>query len=215
MIVKVCGITRREDAETAVEAGPSALGFVFFPNSPRFVTAEQAAALGRDLPIWKVGVFVDETAASIGAVIRAARLDIAQIYGGEALAGVRVWEAHRVVGQVANLRRVANPPSEKSGAKRARRGGVAAVWSGPPRRTLCAEAVLLDSLSNGQRFDWALARGVAEKVIVAGGLNAANVAEAIRAAQPWGVDASSGLESSPGVKDRDKVRQFVEAALSA
>ena len=77
------------------------------------------------------------------------------------------------------------------------------------------EAVLLDGPANGITFDWKQARGLSEKVIVAGGLDASNVAEAIRIAKPWGVDASSRLESAPGIKDPEKVRQFVKAALAA
>jgi phosphoribosylanthranilate isomerase len=77
------------------------------------------------------------------------------------------------------------------------------------------EAILLDGPANGITFDWSKARGVSEKLILAGGLNASNVAEAIRIVQPWGVDASSGLESAPGIKDHDKVRQFVKAAQEA
>ena len=184
-MVKICGITRREDAESAVEAGASALGFIFYPHSPRFVTPERAEELGRGLDVWRVGVFVDETAASIEAIMCAGKLDIAQIYGGAAPAGVRVWQAIRV--------RSAEPRPVES----------------------CTEAVLLDGLANGQGFDWNLARGVADKVIVAGGLDGANVAEAIRIAQPWSVDASSRLESSPGVKDQQKMKRFIEAAFSA
>ena len=78
-----------------------------------------------------------------------------------------------------------------------------------------AEAILLDGVKNGVSFDWSLARGAAEKVIVAGGLDASNVAEAIRIAEPWGVDASSKLETAPGIKDHDKVRAFVKAAREA
>lgn len=185
-MVKICGITRREDAESAVEAGASALGFIFYPQSPRFVTPERAEELGRGLDVWRVGVFVDETAASIEAIMRAGKLDIAQIYGGAAPSGTRVWEAIR-------LNTATEPRLLGSGA----------------------EAVLLDGIANGQGFDWNLARGVADKVIVAGGLDGANVAEAIRIAQPWGVDASSRLESSPGVKDHRKMKRFIEAALSA
>jgi len=185
MTVKVCGITRREDAEAAVEAGASALGFVFVPSSPRYVTPERAAELGDGLPILKVGVFENQSAASIQEIMRVARLDVAQIYGGAAPEGARVWKAFRVSG-------VFDP----------------ALANG-------AEAVLLDGKANGLVFDWTLARGAAPKVIVAGGLDASNVASAIRAIQPWGVDASSRLESSPGVKDHERVRQFVEAALKA
>jgi phosphoribosylanthranilate isomerase len=78
-----------------------------------------------------------------------------------------------------------------------------------------AEAILLDSPKTGVPFDWRSARGAAERVIVAGGLDALNVAEAIRIAEPWGVDASSRLESSPGIKDHAKVRDFVKAAFAA
>jgi phosphoribosylanthranilate isomerase len=183
MMVKVCGITRREDAEAAVAAGASALGFVFYPKSPRYVTPAKAAELGEGLDVWRVGVFVEETAASIEAVMRAARLDVAQIYGGSAPAGTRVWRAFRVTGGV---------HSELVNS---------------------AEAVLLDGPANGMAFDWTLTQSAAGKLIVAGGLDASNVAAAIRAAKPWGVDASSRLEISPGVKDHEKIRQFVEAAL--
>jgi phosphoribosylanthranilate isomerase len=182
MMIKVCGITRREDAVVAAEAGASALGFVFYPPSPRYVTPQRAAELGDGLDVWKVGIFVDESPAAIGAVMRAARLDVAQIYGGNAPGGIRVWKAFRVADSF-----------DRSLAEG-------------------AEAVLLDGAKNGASFDWKLARGAAEKVIVAGGLSATNVAEAIRIAQPWGVDASSQLESAPGIKDHDKVRAFIEAA---
>jgi len=182
VIVKVCGITRREDAEAAVAAGASAIGFVFYPKSPRYVTPVIAAELGAGLDIWKVGVFQDESPRVIEDVMRAANLDIAQVYGGDAPNVPRVWRALR---------------------------------PGGPMRRESVEAILFDGPSNGITFDWKEARGAADKLILAGGLNASNVAEAIRIAQPWGVDASSGLESAPGVKDQDKVRQFVKAAQQA
>ncbi|HLH42088.1 MAG TPA: phosphoribosylanthranilate isomerase [Bryobacteraceae bacterium] len=184
MMVKICGITRREDAEAAVKAGAAALGFVFYPPSPRFVTPQRAEELGRGLDVWKVGVFVNQTTAEIEAIVRAAKLDVAQIYGPAAPSALRFWRAIRVG---------ASPPRRPE--------------SGP-------EAVLLDGLGNGQSFDWALARGAAAKVIVAGGLDASNVVQAIRSAQPWGVDASSRLESSPGVKDHEKMKRFLETALN-
>jgi phosphoribosylanthranilate isomerase len=183
MMVKVCGITRREDALVAAEAGASAIGFIFYPQSPRYITPERAAVLGERLDLWKVGIFVDEAPWDIEAVMQAAHLDVAQIYGGDVIPGTRVWRAFRV--------------TEAWG------------WLGD------AEAILLDGEQNGASFDWSLARRAAEKVIVAGGLDASNVAEAIRIAEPWGVDASSKLESAPGIKDHDKVRAFVKAAREA
>lgn len=184
-MIKICGITRREDAEAAAAAGASALGFVFVPRSPRFVTAEHAAELGADLPVLKVGVFENGTPASVEAVMRAAKLDIAQIYGGAAPADARVWKAFRL-----------SAPFDASLAEG-------------------AEAVLLDGPANGVSFNWSLARNGNARIIIAGGLDALNVGEAIRAVKPWGVDASSRLESAPGVKDHNKVQQFIEAAKDA
>jgi len=181
-MVKICGITRRQDAEAAVAAGASAIGFIFVARSPRCVTPEAAAELGRGLKVWKVGVFENESPESIEAVMRSAKLDVAQIYGGDLPRVPRIWRA---------FRSQTLPPGEP------------------------VEAVLLDGPANGVTFDWNQACGLAKKVIVAGGLDASNVAEAIRIAKPWGVDASSRLESAPGIKDPEKVRQFVKAALAA
>ena len=183
MMVKVCGITRREDAEAAVAAGAAAIGFVFYPKSPRYVTPAVAKELGAGLDVWKVGVFQDESTSVIEETMRAADLDIAQIYNCDLPKIPRVWRAFR-------------PDST------ARPGEL-------------VEAILLDGPANGVTFDWKQSRGLSGKVILAGGLNASNVAEAIQIAKPWGVDASSGLESAPGIKDHDKVRQFIKAAREA
>jgi len=188
-MVKVCGITRREDAEAALAAGASAIGFVFYPKSPRYVTPDAAKRLGAGLDIWKVGVFQDESSIVIEETMRAADLDIAQVYGGDLPNVPRIWRAFRV--------------------------GPAGVAPTSRSANKSVEAILVDGPANGITFDWNQARGVSQKLILAGGLNASNVAEAIRVAKPWGVDASSGLESSPGIKDHDKVREFVKAAQEA
>jgi phosphoribosylanthranilate isomerase len=185
VIVKICGITRREDAEAAVEAGADALGFVFFAESPRYVAPELAADLGRGLKVWKVGVFVNETVASVEEAARAAGLDVVQLYGGDAPSGTRLWRAFRIT------------------------GGQTAADSGD------AEAVLLDGPASGVSFDWKKAQVAGKKLILAGGLDPSNVAEAIRAVRPWGVDASSRLESALGIKDHQKVRDFIRAAREA
>ncbi len=185
MMVKVCGITRREDAEAAVDAGATAIGFIFVKRSPRYVTPEAAAELGTGLNVWKVGIFEDEAIEVLEQIVRDAKLDIVQLYGGESPSGAQVWRAFRVSAGI-DLKLAAS-----------------------------ADAVLLDGPANGIGFDWADAREVGGKVIVAGGLNPSNVAEAIRVARPWGVDASSGLEVSPGIKDHDKIRRFVQAAREA
>jgi phosphoribosylanthranilate isomerase len=183
-----------------VEAGASAIGFVFYPRSPRFVTAEQAAEIGRGLDVWKVGVFVDESAKAIQEAMRVAQLDVAQIYGGDAPVGTRIWRAVRV-----------NGGSRTSfSLSLFLRSGQAEAYP-----TEDCEAVLLDGTGNGVSFDWSQAKGLSTKVIVAGGLDASNVAEAIQIAQPWGVDACSRLESSAGVKDHGKMKRFIQTALQA
>jgi phosphoribosylanthranilate isomerase len=186
MIVKICGITRREDGEAAVQAGATAIGFIFYPPSPRRILPQRAAEIGAGLNVWKVGVFVNETPASVEAVMRAANLDIAQIYGSGTPASIRVWRSFRMAN-------AAFDPSLAHGV----------------------EAVVLDGPANGIAFDWKLATGVAPKLILAGGLDESNVAGAIRIARPWGVDASSKLESAPGIKDHEKMRRFIEAAKGA
>jgi phosphoribosylanthranilate isomerase len=195
MMVKICGITTREDARAAADAGASALGFNFYGRSPRHLAPEAALSILAVLPaaVWKVGVFVNEPSERVLALAGALGLDIVQLHGEtEPPAGLRVWKAARV--------------------------GPQFHWS--QLEAFPAEAFLLDTASEelyggtGRTFNWALARGAGQKVILAGGLDETNVREAIRAAQPWGVDACSRLESSPGRKDHLKVARFIGAALS-
>lgn len=196
MIVKVCGITNREDARAAVEAGAGALGFNFYPKSPRYITPAAAAAISAAVPagVLKVGVFVNEPLAP--EIVAEANLDIAQLHGDEGAAdvpaGLRVWKAIRVNEQFR----------------------IEDVESFP------AEAFLLDTPTelfggSGHTFDWSRARGASRPILLAGGLDAENVGTAIRIAQPWGVDACSRLESSPGKKDHSRMARFIAAALAA
>jgi phosphoribosylanthranilate isomerase len=183
MMVKICGITNREDALAAVDAGATALGFNFYPGSPRYITPEVAAEIAADLPVVKVGVFVDN--------LMPTTMDVLQLHGSESPADVppgrRVWKAFRVT-----------PDWD------------AAVMS----KYANVEAFLLDGPApgTGESFDWRRATGM-RQVILAGGLGPDNVSEAIRHARPWGVDACSKLERAPGLKDHDKMRRFVRAAL--
>ena len=192
MMVKICGITNVEDALAAIEGGAAALGFNFWPRSPRYVKPEAARKIIDRLPatIWKAGVFVDETADTIAQTVREAGLDIAQLHGRETAAdfpqGVRVWKAVRIGASFD-----------------------AALLDEYP-----AEAVLLDGPANGVPFDWTLAAGASKKVIIAGGLDAGNVRRAIEQARPWGVDACSCIESAPGKKDHRKMAEFLKAALT-
>lgn len=190
MMVKICGITNREDALAAIEGGAAALGFNFYPASPRYITPEEAAGIIAGLPpVWKAGVFVDETPQTISRIARQAGLDIAQLHGHESPADypadIRVWKAIRVRGEIGEL------------------------------RYGTAEAVLLDGPASGESFDWWQARRGGTRLIVAGGLDAGNVRQAIELARPWGVDACSRLESRPGRKDHFKMAEFLKAALAA
>jgi phosphoribosylanthranilate isomerase len=216
MMVKICGITRREDAEAAVEAGASALGFIFYPKSPRYVTPSVAAALGKGFDhILKVGIFVDESPAAIEAIMATAKLDVAQVYGDAIPKNTRVWKAFRPAD-------LANPLNNQPANPLTNRPAHPLPHASEPRAsasgwTLTAdtEAILLDGPANGISFDWTSARDPDHKIIIAGGLDASNVADAIRIAKPWGVDASSKLESAPGVKDHQKMRAFIKAAQEA
>jgi len=193
MMVKICGITNLEDALAAAAGGASALGFNFWPRSPRYVTAESAGRVIERLPatVWKVGVFVDEDPRTMERIAREAGLDVVQLHGEEKAANfpaaMRVWKAIRI------------------------RGDFEAAWLDE----YPAEAILLDGPANGVSFDWKLAAGVSKKVIVAGGLDADNVRAVIQQAKPWGVDACSRLECAPGRKDHGKMAQFLKAALTA
>jgi phosphoribosylanthranilate isomerase len=183
MMVKICGITNREDALAAVEAGASALGFNFYPKSPRYIRPEAAEEIAAGLPVLKVGVFVDN--------LMPTSMDVLQLHGNESPndvpPGARVWKAFRVT-----------PGWDASEM---------AQWT-------AVEAFLLDGPApgSGESFDWKRATGM-RHIVLAGGLGPDNVAEAIRQARPWGVDACSKLERAPGLKDHEKVRRFVRAAM--
>ena len=193
MMVKICGITNRDDALAAAEAGASAIGFNFYRDSPRYISPTGAATIAEKLPasVWRVGVFVNEAPETIAKVALDAGLDVAQLHGTSAARGIRIWRA------------------------------IPADAPIPEQLTEAAEALLIDTPSaglfggTGKTWDWGKAAGRSWKLIVAGGLDASNVRQAIKQAQPWGVDACSRIEKSPGVKDHEKMRNFVKAALGS
>ncbi|MGD0298682.1 MAG: phosphoribosylanthranilate isomerase [Bryobacteraceae bacterium] len=194
MMVKICGITNRDDAMAAVDAGASAIGFNFYHESPRYISPTGAALIAGKIPtnVWKVGVFVDETAETVAKIALRVGLDVAQLHGISEARGIRIWHA----------------------AKAGDPDGLALFAADET-----IEAFLLDTPSDrlhggtGTTFDWSIAKGLPHKIIVAGGLDGENVAQAIAEAQPWGVDACSRLEKSPGLKDHFKMRKFIIAAL--
>jgi phosphoribosylanthranilate isomerase len=201
MFVKICGITRLTDALHAVKAGATALGFVFWPHSPRYVTPERAAEIIGELPsaIVTVGVFVNEPVTGIRDVVGKSRITMVQLHGDEppAYADGLGWPIIRSVSvEDANDTRSAWPAGTVfllDAIDPVRRGG------------------------SGGQVDWARAAAIArdQRIVLAGGLTPANVAQAIAAVRPYGVDVSSGVEQSPGVKDFDKVARFVANARSA
>jgi len=199
VFVKVCGTTSEEDALLAVAMGADAVGFVFAPST-RQIAPSVAADIVKRLPpeVVTVGVFRDHAPERVVEIVNAAGLKGAQLHGRET-AEQTTWVRRRV------------PMVIKAFAA----GG------GAVRDALDygADIVLLDAPSpgSGQVFDWRLAEGVPDRcrLMLAGGLTPENVAEAIVQARPWGVDAVSGLEATPGHKDPRKVRAFVANAKAA
>ena len=198
--IKICGITNLEDALLSARLGAHALGFIFYPKSPRKVEVEAAREIISQLPpfILTVGVFVDEEAASVREVATRAGLDWLQLHGKESpeycrSLGRRVIKAFRI-------------QDESSLAEIAKYQG-------------SVQAFLLDTYKKGEvggtgeTFNWDTARQARQygPIILAGGLTSANVAQAITIAQPQAVDVASGAEASPGKKDQDKLRAFFKA----
>ncbi len=201
--VKICGITNSGDALLAAELGAHALGFIFYKKSPRSVTPDKARRIIGQLPpfVATVGVFVDEDAAAVREIASLAGVDWVQLHGRESpdycrSLWRRVIKGFRVKGE-----EIYAQLTEYQGA---------------------AQAFLLDAYKpgtpggTGETFNWEIARQVKKcgPIILAGGLNPDNVAEAIRIARPAAVDAASGVEAAPGKKDREKMRAFIEAVKS-
>ena len=189
MFVKICGITNEDDALLAVAMGADAVGFVFAP-SPRQIAVQQAYDITRRLPpeILTVGVFRDEHPKRVVDLVNRAGVKAAQLHGNEnADVGGRG-------GQVGAVGHQGVP------------GRLAAGWPRPT--SLATDLILLDAAApgSGQVFDWTLAGEVPEgmRLILAGGLDPDNVADAVKAVEPWGVDVSSGVEQSPGKQGRDQ-----------
>jgi len=202
--VKICGITNEADAQVAVAAGADALGFVFVPGTPRWITVVQAATVIRGLPpfVARVGLFVDAPPAWIHEVAGAVGLDTVQLHGEETPDVCRTfWGALKVL----KAFRVRGPET----------------LARLPDYEQVVDAFLLDAFvpgvagGTGATFDWSqavAAQALGRPVILAGGLTPDNVAEAIRRVQPFAVDVSSGVEASPGRKDAEKIRRFLSEA---
>lgn len=202
LFVKICGITRLEDALSAVNSGADAIGFNFYPASKRYISVPEAASIARKLPrkFLTVGVFVDPRRQDVVAAIEEVKLGAVQFSGNESpveLSGYSV-----PVYKTIHIKNSASVRELKS---------------------YQADAFLLDTYRNGEFggtgevFDWKLGReaNLFGKVIIAGGLTPKNVAEAVQEARPYGVDVSSGVEISPGKKDLKKIEDFIANARTA
>jgi len=202
--IKICGITNIGDARLSAELGAFALGFNFYKKSPRYVTPDAAYRICEELSagVLKVGVFVNENLNEILEIAKAVRLDAVQLHGEE---------------------------SPEFSAKLKRSSDLLIIKAFRVSPDFVAEqvlgydvdAILLDAFSKnahggtGHTFDWRIAKSVSAsfpKMLLAGGMSAANIADAINTVAPYGIDACSGLESSPGVKDVGKLREFFAKA---
>ena len=201
--VKVCGITRLDDARRAVDLGADALGFVFWPGSPRCVTLRVAAEIAAALPpfVTTVGVFVDQPLSEIRTVAAGVGLSAIQLHGDEA---PEVWagvpgRCIKAIGVGAGF-------------------DAAAVTAWPPEVW-----PLLDAHDpsrrggTGRSVDWDIAAEVsrARRIILAGGLDSSNIRDAVARVRPFAVDVSSGVEREPGIKDPDRLRAFLEGVAAA
>jgi phosphoribosylanthranilate isomerase len=203
MRVKICGITSREDAWAAVEAGADALGFIFVKGTPRYIEPEAAAAIVAEMPpfLTTVGVFVNRTPEEIERIVRASGLNLAQLHGEESPADCRRLRVPFV--------RVIRVQDECD---------LEALHIFPEAKGFLLDSYVADQQGGtGKSFPWEIAAKAARqaRVILAGGLTPDNVALAVALVRPYAVDVSSGVEACQGRKDHRKVREFIERAKKA
>lgn len=210
--VKICGITNVEDGLAAAEAGADLLGLVFYAPSPRYVEPDRASeivnAVRRSSPgVRFAGVFVDESVEMVMAMIQQCSLNLVQLAGNE---------GPGVVNQFSGRAYKTLRPRDAAQA-------AALVSDYGDALDGCVPAFIVDAFNpylyggTGERADWGIAKRIARQfpILLAGGLSADNVAGAVERVQPWGVDVSSGVERSPGLKDHSKVRRFIDNVKTA
>lgn len=203
-LVKMCGMTREEDAASAIKTGADAIGMIFYASSPRNVSIAQAARIATAVGSTglKVGLFVNADKHTIDAVLADVPLEILQFHGDESEAfcagfGLPFWKTLRPREAAALPAQIAAYPK--------------------------AEGILLDTWhptkagGTGEKFDWSMLDGIDQPahLILAGGLDPENVGEAIRQVRPWAVDVCSGIESSPGIKSATRMQDFMTACREA
>lgn len=194
--IKICGLTRSQDVQDAVTHGADALGFVLYAPSPRAVTAEQAAQLIKHAPAFvsTVALFVNETAENVSRALADCPFDLLQFHGDESPTFCRQF----------------NRPYMKAIRVRSSEDINSAVQQYPDAKALLLDAYV-ENLpgGTGQAFDWRLIPQLDIPWVLAGGLNANNVADAVIQVQPFAVDVSGGVEASKGIKDVNKIKDFI------
>jgi phosphoribosylanthranilate isomerase len=198
--VKICGITRCEDAQLVVDAGVDAIGLVFYEKSPRFVSIEFAAEISQIIPAFvsRVALFKDAEQPMIESVLEQVEIDLIQFHGSE----------------TADYCEQFNRPYIKAIGMKGAEHDVSFLLANVEKYQ-SAKALLLDGHAageaggTGESFDWASIAAVDKPIVLAGGLTPDNVKQAIDLVHPFAVDVSSGVESSPGIKDKDKVAAFM------
>jgi len=200
LFVKICGITREQDAELAAGLGANALGFIFWPDSPRFISVEKAKAIVMNVPaqVLKVGVFVDQPLEEVVRIVDDVGLDVAQLHGHESPEYCRQLTHKRSVIKAVGI---------------TDNGSVTVADFDPDVLLLVDAHDPARFGGTGRTVNWDVAREIAatRRTILAGGLNATNIKLAVRSVRPFGIDVSSGVESTPGVKDPHRLRTFFEA----
>jgi len=208
--IKICGVTRADDARMVVSAGADFIGINFWPNSKRFVPADRAAAVVAEAraagPIGIVGVFVNARVDDVAAIARDLQLDAIQLHGDESPAEVAA--IHRLTGCSMWKAVAVGRPGDLSQLD---------VW---PTDVLLLDTPTAGRGGSGKVFDWTLARDARRTYprrafVLAGGLAPDNVATAIAEVDPWGVDVASGIEAAPGIKDPAKATAFIARAREA
>jgi phosphoribosylanthranilate isomerase len=216
MILKICGITNQSDADAAIAAGANAIGFNFYPKSPRHIDPAAAGEIETAPGVRRVGVFVNEPRERVDEIGRAARLDVAQLHGDETpqdYPALTIWKAARVIDGY-DLAAYADVPAEAlvlDGPAGALYGGAGVTFDWAQ---LSSPGAQLEP-SRDRKGVVVASHAPRPRIILAGGLDASNVARAISVAHPWGVDACSRIESTPGKKDHSKMIDFLHAAKAA
>jgi len=201
LFVKICGITNIEDAQHAIQCGADAIGFVFFEESPRFISHRRAAEIVRSLPdhTSKIGVFVNADLKFVRDIVNHVNLSAVQLLGNDGPDDLVDFDT-----SVIKVFRVGKE------------------YDVEVMKNYIVDAFLLDAMSEGayggtgKTFDWNIAIKAKEygRIILSGGLTPDNVEDAVRFVRPYGVDVSSGVEAKPGKKDRGKVQDFISRAKS-